>query len=144
MGDVLEIEPVGGGDAGLRAALVEGELPTADLDVEGRRFFRVVADGEAIGYGGLEAFGPEALLRSVVVPGPLRGHGHGRRVAEAVMAEAKRLGVRRAWLFTTSAVDFFSHLGFAVVERARAPETILTTRQATTSCATAAMMVRGL
>ena len=57
---------------------------------------------------------------------------------------AGRKGARAAWLPTTTAEDFFGHLGFTRVERTTAPASILGTRQATTICSTAALLTRRL
>lgn len=54
--------------ADLIAALESAGLPTDDLSEPGRCFYRF-EDGEGlIGYGGLERVGPDALIRSIVVP----------------------------------------------------------------------------
>jgi N-acetylglutamate synthase-like GNAT family acetyltransferase len=141
---LLDVQEIGGADSALHRALTEGELPTADLEDPGRRFFRIEADGRLVGYGGLEIYGEDALLRSIVVPAALQGQGHGRTVVDAVLDRAARSGVRTAWLFTSSAVDFFRHLGFAVTPRPEAPASILATRQATRICATASMLSRAI
>lgn len=60
------------------------------------------------------------------------------------MADARRNGARDAWLLTTTAEDFFRHLGFTRVDRSTAPPTILATRQATILCTTAALLTRRL
>lgn len=139
---VLEAVEIRGDAPELRAALLEGELPVADLEDPGRLFFRIENEGQLLGYAGLEIFGADALLRSIVVPGRLRGQGHGRTLVDAAQREASRRGVTQLWLFTSSAVGFFSHLGYAVTPREAAPATILATRQATKICATAAMLAR--
>lgn len=139
---VLDAIEIRGDDPALFAALTAGDLPTADLTDPGRIFFRIEADQQPLGYAGLEVYGPDALLRSVVVPPALQGRSHGRTVVDLALREARRRGVTRAWLFTTSAVEFFRHLGFVVTERAAAPATILGTRQATHTCATASMLTR--
>ena len=118
MSMLIDVTAIDGSDAALVSALAAADLPTADLEDPGRQFFRVEQDGELIGYGGLEVCGPDALLRSVAVPEPLRGRGLGRQVVDAMLREAQRQGVTHAYLFTTSAVGFFEHLGFATIDSA--------------------------
>lgn len=130
--------------AELHAALEGAELPTEDLSEEGRLFFRFEHGGETVGYGGLELYGEDALLRSVVVLPHARGKGLGRSLTEGVLDRARAAGAQRAFLLTTTAEDFFAHLGFAVIDRAVAPASILDTRQAKTICSSAALLMRPL
>jgi len=126
----------------LKNALLAGDLPIEDLDEPGRSFFRVERDGVAIGYCGFELYGDDALIRSIVVPPEHRGRGFGRAVTEALLTEVRNAGARRTWLLTNTAVPFFERLGFVRTERAGALPSILETRQATSICASAALMSR--
>jgi N-acetylglutamate synthase-like GNAT family acetyltransferase len=128
----------------VQALTAEG-LPTDDLAEPGRAFFRTERDGQVMGFGGYELHGADALLRSVVIPPALRGRGLGRDVAEGVLRHAAQAGARCAYLLTTSATPFFERLGFTRIDRAAAPESIRSTRQATSLCpSSAALMVRPL
>jgi N-acetylglutamate synthase-like GNAT family acetyltransferase len=126
----------------LRAALEGAELPVEDLNDGGRTFFRCIDDGRVVGYAGYELYGEDALLRSVVVMPSDRGRGYGRKVTDAVLERAHDAGARDAYLLTTTAEAFFEHAGFRMIDRAEAPASILATKQATTICATAAMLTR--
>jgi N-acetylglutamate synthase-like GNAT family acetyltransferase len=126
-------------------ALTTERLPTDDLAEPGRVFLQVEQDGQTVGFGGYELHGEDALLRSVVIPPALRGVGLGRDVAEGVLRHAAQAGARRAYLLTTSAAPFFERLGFSRIERAAAPESIRSTRQAASLCpSSAAFMMRPL
>jgi N-acetylglutamate synthase-like GNAT family acetyltransferase len=138
----LQAYAVDGTDKELQLALVAADLPVDDLADAGRAFLRFEKAGRVVGYGGFELHGEHALIRSIVVLPEVRGTGAGRRIAEAVIAEAGRQGARDAYLLTTSAAAFFSHLGFSVIDRAAAPVSILGTRQATTICSSAALLSR--
>lgn len=118
----------------LHAALDAAGLPSGDLFLPGRRFFRLGLEGEAACYGGLEGDGPEMLLRSVVVPPSARGHGAGRAIVRALEAEAARLGAVRLHLLTMTAAAFFQGLGYCSAERTAAPPTIAATAQFTSLC----------
>ena len=135
---------VSGSDGGLRDALIAADLPIEDLNEGGRRFFRLDLHGRTVGYGGFEPHGAYALVRSVVVLPEARGKGLGRAIAEEVMAKAKAERCTEAFLLTTTAADFFDHLGFKQMDRAYAPKEILATRQAATICSTAALLTRPL
>lgn len=136
--------PIEATDAPLREALLSASLPVADLTEPGRTFFRLDGDGETIGFGGYELYGPDMLLRSVVVVPAHRGHGHGETLTELVLSAGARAGARDAYLMTASAEVFFERHGFRRIPRHEAPASILATRQATTICSSAAMLTRRL
>lgn len=134
--------PVPGDDPGLIAALAAEGLPVDDLAEPGRRFFRYdTLDGAAMGYGGLEIHGPDALVRSVVVLPALRGTGIGHNLLALLLARAHAAGARQAWLLTSSAAAFFARAGFREVPRSAAPAAIAATRQAATLCPTSAPLM---
>ena len=125
----------------LRRALADAALPHDDLHEPGRRFYRLDDAGRTLGWAGLEIEGVEALLRSVVVLG--RGQGTGRDLVALVCGEARRLGVERLWLLTTTAAPFFAKVGFTEAARDAAPAPIRATREFRDICpASATCMVR--
>ncbi len=122
--------------------LAANGLPTSDLTAAGRRFWRV-ADGDGLlGYGGLEAYGADGLLRSVVVPVERRGGGAGRAIVATVSEEARRLGVERLWLLTIGAAGFFERLGFRRADRKSAPADIASSAQFAGLCPGSAVCLR--
>ena len=54
-------------------------------------------------------------IRTVATDHRARGHGLGRAVCGAIVAEARRMGLQRLFVLTFE-VSFFSGLGFAPVE----------------------------
>jgi N-acetylglutamate synthase-like GNAT family acetyltransferase len=132
--------------AELAAALSFSGLPADDVDEAGRAFFRFdEAPGRVIGFGGFEARGTDALLRSIVVLPGMRGQGRGREIVARLLDGARAAGASRAYLLTTSAQAFFAPLGFTVVTRDDVPASILQTRQAAGLCrASATIMCKAL
>lgn len=126
------------------SALRAAGLPTEDLTEGGGSFFVFDEDGQVVGFGGLEIYGVDVLLRSAVVLPEARGHGFGRAIVEALLARAYVDGARRAWLLTLTAEQFFTQLGFVQAERAEAPKSILATKQATALCVSAPLLTRAL
>jgi len=62
--------------------------------------------------------GDDAILRDLSVDPDHRGAGYGWMLADAAVAEARHRGVRRIYLLTEHASDFFAaKLGFRVVDR---------------------------
>jgi GNAT superfamily N-acetyltransferase len=143
-GTALHAGPLAPEDFRRLADWLESEgLPMADLRQPGVHLFAFRDGDAAIGYAGLELYGTEALLRSVVVDPARRGAGLGRAIAEATLAEARRLGATRAFLLTNTARAYFERLGFVSIDRASAPAAILATRQAAGLCPSSApLMVR--
>src|SRR5262249_44860353 len=99
--------------AALMAALAKSNLPTADVEAAGRLFWRFETEDEVpVGFGGLEPYGDDALLRSLVTLPPVRGRGIGAAIVAALEFEARLHGCRNLWLITIAAADFFERLGY--------------------------------
>jgi N-acetylglutamate synthase-like GNAT family acetyltransferase len=139
-------EPLRPEDLPRLTKLLDAEgLPSGDLCEPGVRLFAFRDGGAVVGFAGLEVYGKDALLRSVVVDPARRRAGLGRAIVDVTLAEAQKLGATRAFLLTTAAKAYFERLGFASIDRASAPNTILSTRQAAGLCpSTAPLMVKTL
>lgn len=138
----LRDRPIAGDDPALAAALSQAGLPIDDLTDPGRVFFAYsTLSGRLVGYAGLEIFGADAFLRSLVVLPESRGQGFGGAMVARQCRRAFDLGARRAWTLTTTATDWLEKMGFARSERAEAPEAILATRQAASLCPSSAALL---
>lgn len=137
-------ERVPGDDQTLANALQSATLSIDDLTEPGRIFFAYrTPAGDLIGFGGYEALGEQALLRSIVVLPEWRARALGRNLVALLQRRAFDEGARRAWVLTSSAAPFFEKVGFKPVDREDAPAAVLTTRQATSLCpADAALLAR--
>jgi N-acetylglutamate synthase-like GNAT family acetyltransferase len=135
----IALHEVAGSDARLREALRAADLPTDDIEDEGRAFLEAVfGDGQTIGYAGLERCAGDYLLRSVVVLPGHRGHGFGRAIVEAALRDVDG----DIFLATTSAAPFFSTMGFAEVQRSEVPAAVLATRQLSSICPSSATIMK--
>jgi N-acetylglutamate synthase-like GNAT family acetyltransferase len=66
----------------------------------------------------LEVLGDDAILRALAVNPEFRGAGYGWMLADMAVAQARWRGVRRIYLLTETASDFFAaKFGFRVVDR---------------------------
>ena len=92
--------------------LTTADLPLAGAEAHLSDFFLAFRDDDLIGSAGLECYGDTALLRSVAVAVPERGHGLGQALVQQVLAYAASLEVRQVVLLTTTAADFFLRFGF--------------------------------
>ena len=118
----------------LRLALEAARLPVDDLDEPGRAFFELSDDQGPIGFVGLEGEGPERLLRSLVVLASRKQQGHGGLLVAHLEALARRSGVKRLHLLTTSVADFLRARGYRPADRAEAPAEIASTAQFASIC----------
>jgi amino-acid N-acetyltransferase len=143
----LVARPLRDGERGaLAAALAKAKLPTEDIEMPGRLFWRFeTVDEVPVGFGGLEPHGEDALLRSLVTLPPVRGRGIGAAVVTALEFEAGLRGCRRVWLVTTSAAGFFERLGYAKRDRGTVPPAIGATAEFAQLCpASADVLVKRL
>ena len=62
-------------------------------------------------------------------------------IVDRLLAHGAVLDAVRAFLFTNNARAYFEGLGFEVVDRSRAPRSILTTRQAEGLCPASAALL---
>jgi N-acetylglutamate synthase-like GNAT family acetyltransferase len=109
---------------GLAAALSKAGLSTEDLKSEQPLFWRFENHDVPLGFGGLEIYGDQGLMRSVVTLPPVRNRGIGSFIVELLETEARIRGCRAVWLSTQNAGNFFLHLGYRVCDRTEAPAPI--------------------
>lgn len=139
----LDLEPANEADLDeVESLLDQNDLPTADLHANEIRLFCARADGELVGVGGLEVYGPDALLRSVVTDPSVRGEGYGTSLVDALEERAAALGATELYLLTTTAATFFGDLDYREVDRESAPRSIRETTQFSTLCPDSATCMR--
>ena len=132
--------------AAARGLLAAANLPTADLtDEQLTTFFYGGPAAAPSALIGLEIYGAEALLRSLVVDPSLRSTGLGSALVERAETHAANHGVGSLYLLTTSAEAFFAHRGYHRLDRAFAPAAIRSTREFAGLCpASSAFMFKRL
>lgn len=99
---------------------------------------RVVGNNKLVGIGGVERYGTDGLLRSVVVDRSVRGGGFGTAICDALERRAQSEGVEALYLLTTTATDFFTDRGYVKIERDEAPASIQGTSEFADLCPTTA------
>jgi UDP-N-acetylmuramate: L-alanyl-gamma-D-glutamyl-meso-diaminopimelate ligase len=105
--------------AGVRDLLQRAHLAASDVpDTAFPSFFVVRSEGQVVACVSLEVYGEEAILRSLAVDPEQRGNGFGWMMADTAIEHARWRGVRRIYLLTETASDFFAAKhGFRVVDR---------------------------
>jgi amino-acid N-acetyltransferase len=125
----LQIRKAAMGDIGPILALINGYaakgvmLPRTEFELsENIRDFTVLYAGERLaGCGALHFYSPTmGEIRSLAVDAEWKSHGIGRRLIEALVAEAETYGLDAVFAFTY-VTEFFRKAGFEVVERGVLP-----------------------
>jgi UDP-N-acetylmuramate: L-alanyl-gamma-D-glutamyl-meso-diaminopimelate ligase len=105
-------------------AAIRGMLEESGMSVEPARdeqftSFFVLSNEEGIrGSVALEVLGDDAVLRALAVHPDARGTGYGWMLADMAVGQARWRGVRRIYLLTENASDFFAaKFGFRIVDR---------------------------
>ena len=121
-------------------------LPASDLtEAHLQHFFFIGTDGTPSALVGLEIYGRDALLRSLVVSATARTQGLGSALVLHAEQYAAAHEVRALYLLTTTAESFFEHRGYRRIERANAPSAIQSTREFASLCpASSAFMIKRL
>jgi N-acetylglutamate synthase-like GNAT family acetyltransferase len=131
---------------GFRTALIKAGLPADDVEDPLPLFWRFESYQDIpVGFGGLEVYGLDALLRSVVTLPPLRKVGIGSTIVDMLESEARARKCRAIYLLTTSQADFFAGLGYAPCAHSDVPDAVRRSREFTALCpSTANAMVKRL
>jgi len=128
--------------AQLSAHLKVNNLPFSDIETSTGAFFAFrTAQDETLGYAGVELFGRDGLLRSVLVLPAWRNRGLGSAIVEMAAALARELGVERLYLLTVDAADFFAARGFGALPRADAPARIAQSSEFASLCPASALFM---
>ncbi len=105
--------------------LSAAQLPTEDLDGAPRlRLWVAEQDDRIVGAIGLESYGPDALLRSLVVAPSHRGRRIGSTLIDTLEREVRCNGTEVLILLTETAEAFFMRHGYEVIERERVADEV--------------------
>ncbi len=133
----VNIAPASAMHYGRIVALLEAAfLPTEDLRENVMSDFLVAHDGygNAIGAIGVERYGGDALLRSLVVAPDFRNFGVGAQLVVELEARCRSLAVTDLFLLTTSARDFFARLRYRAIGRDCVPGALRAATEFTRLC----------
>lgn len=120
----------------------EAELPETGIAESIESFLVADEAGVVIASAGLELYGIDALLRTVVVAAERRGTGVGRSLVEAAVLRARELECGSVYLLTTTAREFFLQRGFEVAARGSAPPGVRDSWEFRSGCPETAVFLR--
>lgn len=139
----VTLRPADGDGLGYVEALLERNgLPAEDVQSGPGCFYVGYRDGDPVGVGGIEAYGGDGLLRSVVVERPKRGAGVGTALCDALEARAADDGVETLYLLTTTAAGFFAGRGYVETDRGDVPDAVRSTAEFEELCPESATCLR--
>ena len=97
-------------------------------------FLVALDQGHLTGSVGVERYGADGLLRSLAVHPDYRGRGLGTHLTRRALREAHRLGLRRVFLLTETASEYFLHFQFRRVPWQQAPPVIQASVEFASAC----------
>ncbi|HMG21901.1 MAG TPA: GNAT family N-acetyltransferase [Kofleriaceae bacterium] len=102
----------------VRRVLESTALQEPARDDQPGSFFVLRNEDGVVGCVALEVLSDDAILRALAVDPKFRGAGYGWMLADTAVNQARWRGVRRIYLLTETASDFFAaKFGFRVVDR---------------------------
>jgi amino-acid N-acetyltransferase len=128
-------------------ALLQAQgLPVSDItDEHLRHFFFMGSDGSPTGLVGIEIYGTDGFLRSLVAAENARTRGIGSALVQHVEDYAISRRVSALYLLTTTAESFFERRGYRRVDRTEGPTPIRSTPEFARLCpASSAFMIKRL
>lgn len=99
-------------------------LPSEDVGCHVADFLVLRDSGKLFGCIGLEMYGENGLLRSLVVERSKQKIGLGQQLVSALEKYAHKNNIQRLYLLTTTAAKFFEKCGYQLVERDVVPASI--------------------
>lgn len=124
------------------ALLADASLPKEGVAEHFQDFLVARAKGQVVGSVGMERYGQSALLRSLAVAPQYRGRGLGRALTRRLLEQAREQGVKRVFLLTTTAPDFFPKFGFRRIPREGADTEVKDSVEFRTACCQSAVCMR--
>jgi UDP-N-acetylmuramate: L-alanyl-gamma-D-glutamyl-meso-diaminopimelate ligase len=111
----------------VRRVLAVTSLDEPARDEQRGNFFVLRNEYGTVGCVSLEVLGDDAILRALAVDPRFRGAGYGWMLADMAVSQARWRGVRRIYLLTETASDFFAaKFGFRVVDRSTLSKQVAT------------------
>lgn len=119
--------------------LKECELPVDGVVDHLEHFLVLKANGKICGCIGLEIYEHSCLLRSLAVSHSEQGKGYGRMLVGEILRLIEKKKIKKVYLLTTDAEDYFKRFDFQVIDRKKADSEIQKTLQFTSVCCQSAV-----
>ena len=121
--------------------LQKNNLPTEDIN-EHAHLFGTYEEENLVAVGGVELYGPDALIRSICVDEAYRSQGMAEILTEHIEQYAKKSGADCLYLLTTTADNYFKRKGFVKIERHTVPQAIKQSSEFSAMCPASATVMK--
>lgn len=120
-------------------------LPIEDIVRELPHFFVIEDGNNVIAVGGLEVYGNDGLVRSMIVDPNYRNRSLAAILLNKLQEYAAEQGITALYLITTTAREYFAKKGFKAIAREEVSSSLASSREFSTLCpSTATVMMRKL
>jgi amino-acid N-acetyltransferase len=127
----------------IRRLLTDAALPLEGIEVAFPQAYVVAHDAsDLVGCAGIEVYAQDALLRSLAVAAQDRKTGVGARLVANRIEAARAEGLASIFAITTTAADFFVHLGFECIGRDVVPASVRSSAEFSSICPSTAVVFR--
>jgi amino-acid N-acetyltransferase len=123
----------------IEKVLKGSDLPLAGVDAHLNDFLVARERGIIVGVIGLEVYGKDGLLRSLAVDPTARSRGIGNALYLQLVEQARRLGLQRLILLTTTAEAYFTARGFHRIDRNQVTGGVIASEEFTGACPASAI-----
>lgn len=123
---------------------MEVNLPTEGVTENIDNFFIIYNNNTIFGSIGIEIYGDAGLMRSVAIHPSLQGHGYGMNLVNTLENYAKKKGLKKLYLLTDTAEEFFKKLNYKVIPREKANPKIKESLEFLTLCSSSPLLEKDL
>jgi amino-acid N-acetyltransferase len=118
------------------------KLPIDDLPLTLDNFFTATIDEQVIAAIGLEQYGHDALLRSMVVASAHRNNHIASGLVQQLEDFAAKSGIDNMYLLTETAQHYFEKKGYDTINREAVPATIRASSEFSHVCPVSAVVMK--
>lgn len=124
------------------ALLKTEKLPVEDLPASMEHFFVAQTGDIVIGAIGLEQYGNNALLRSMVVSREHRNKNIAFNLVRQLESYGSSLGIHSIYLLTETAATYFEKKGYIKINREEVPEEVKASSEFSHVCPVSAIVMK--
>lgn len=122
--------------------LQKENLPAEDLPLDLSNFFTAIEENTIIGLIGLEPYGENGLLRSMVVSPNYRNQQIAERLVKMLEEQAINSGINTIYLLTETADKYFSRKGYKTIAREEVPTELKASSEFSHVCPVSAIVMK--
>lgn len=118
------------------------QLPISDLRPDLDHFLIAESNDIPVAVIGLDPYGKDGLLRSMIVKQEFRSHGIASKLVTELESYARKQGIEMLYLVTNTAEDYFSRKGFNIIARTDVPDNVAVSAEFNGLCPASSTLMR--